>query len=268
MTKDEADELERATLSDSTMSPERATNPDLTAFKERTHLYTVALQFQSIQRVRVALQLSCEGRPEQAPTFIRDKMMEIEKDVVKYMADQAKMFSVWPWLSDIKGIGPRIGGMLLGLIDIRRANTPSALWRYAGLGTSPWCVECNTRLSDRETVCPKCGTAAIHKADRPIKGEKLRYNAKLKKTCFLVARQFIMAGTEPYTGIYREKKAHYLGRGMTAGNADLAARRVAVKIFLVHLWEEWRKAEGLPVRDPYVKTYLGHQDIIPSRNQE
>ena len=159
MTKDEADELERATLSDSTMSPERATNPDLTAFKERTHLYTVALQFQSIQRVRVALQLSCEGRPEQAPTFIRDKMMEIEKDVVKYMADQAKMFSVWPWLSDIKGIGPRIGGMLLGLIDIRRANTPSALWRYAGLGTSPWCVECNTRLSDRETVCPKCGTA-------------------------------------------------------------------------------------------------------------
>lgn len=38
----------------------------------------------------------------------------------------------------------------------------------------------------------------------------------------------------------------------------LAAMRKMEKIFLSHLWEQWRILEGLPVREPYAMEYLAH----------
>ncbi len=48
----------------------------------------------------------------------------------------------------------------------------------------------------------------------------------------------------------------------------MALRRV-IKLFLSHLWEEWRKVEGLPVTKPYPIAILGHKDYIePVRDKE
>lgn len=245
------------------------------AAMERPHLYTVALSFQTIQKARVAMDLSCKSRPENAPVHLVEKMVLLERSIVKYMEYEAEQYAVWPWLRGIRGIGPRIGGMLLGLIDIRKARTVSSLWRYAGMAAIPWCLNCKIHVqpiahNPNPLVCPECGSIElIKRAERRVKGHKLHYNDRLKKTCFLIARQFLMAKSEPYVSIYHEMKALYTERhpDWTPGRIDLTARRKMVKAFLVHLWVEWREAEGLPVRQPvtYGEEYLGSAPFVSSK---
>lgn len=43
------------------------------------------------------------------------------------------------------------------------------------------------------------------------------------------------------------------------GHRDRAAKRYMIKMFLKDLYAEWRKIEGLPVREPYQDEYLGHK---------
>jgi len=40
------------------------------------------------------------------------------------------------------------------------------------------------------------------------------------------------------------------------------ALRKLMKLFLALLWEKWRTLEGLPVRPPYAKAILGHDDLL------
>jgi len=73
-----------------------------------------------------------------------------------------------------------------------------------------------------------------------------------------------MAGTEPYVTVYHSARSYYQARRpeWTKAHIDVAARRKMVKMFLSHLWVEWRRAAGLPVREPYVAEKLGHTGII------
>jgi hypothetical protein len=211
-------------------------------------------QYQSMQRERVALQASLRTRPIENPRAqgILNMMAALEDEIVRFMDDEAKGEPIYPWLSSIKGVGPRIGGMLIGLIDIERCPTVSSLWRFAG-------------------------QAVIDgKAERRTRGEKLHYCAALKKTCYLLSRGLIMARNETYEPIYRAAKERYQrdrsewlfdekGKERKGGklHVDLAAKRVMVKIFLQHLWLTWRELEGLPVSLPYAHAHAGHVDLIP-----
>ena len=47
------------------------------------------------------------------------------------------------------------------------------------------------------------------------------------------------------------------------GHVHLMARRKAAKLFLSHLWEMWRRFEGLEVRAPYIHAIGGHTNFIP-----
>ena len=44
---------------------------------------------------------------------------------------------------------------------------------------------------------------------------------------------------------------------VSKGHRDLAAKRYMMKMFEIDLYVAWRTFEGLPVRDPYAKEYLG-----------
>jgi len=167
---------------------------------------------------------------------IYDKLLTIEESVVEYLASECSRSPIWPWLSGVKGIGPRLGGMLVGLIDIERAPTVSSLWRYAGLAVIDG------------------------KAERREKGKKLPYNDLLKKTCFLIGRSFLMGKHPLYEPLYREARIFYERErpDWTDGRRHNAARRKMVKMFLSHLWTKWREAVNLPVRPPYAQQLPGH----------
>ncbi len=54
----------------------------------------------------------------------------------------------------------------------------------------------------------------------------------------------------------------YCSKKPCKGHLDSMAISYAVKIFLSHVWEQWRILEGLPVRQPYALEKLGHQTYI------
>lgn len=172
-----------------------------------------------------------------------ERFEKLEDEVKAEIAEAVEDHEMWPWLCRVKGIGPGLAGCLLAHIDIEKANSQSALWKYAGQA-----VNDNT-----------------HMAQRPTKGEKLPYNAELKKICYLISTSFLRAGS-PYRREYDEAKEHYQRKypDWTPGHVDMAARRKMIKLFLSHFWEAWREQRGLPTRPPYAMQVLNHDGYKPA----
>jgi hypothetical protein len=156
---------------------------------------------------------------------------DADKDIARLIKDHPMMKQMKP----VKGIGPMLAAKMISMIDIEKADTVSALWRYAGYAVID---------GQRE---------------RPTKGEKLHYNIRLKTTMYNVAGSF-MKSSSPYRRIYDDAKAYYTfnREEWTKAHVHQAALRKMIKVFLSHLWCRWRMVEGLPLRDLYVTERLGH----------
>jgi hypothetical protein len=161
--------------------------------------------------------------------------LEVRLD--KQVAAKVKDWPIYPYITAVRGIGPMLAAKVVSLVDIERANTVSALWRYAGF-------------------------AVINgERERPVKGERLHYNKRLKTACYLVALSFLRQGS-PYRRIYDSAKEYYqANRDWTKGHIHMASLRKMTKVFLAHCWFYWRTLEGLPTRPLYVHEKLGHEHV-------
>lgn len=211
-------------------------------YRELRYLTDMYLQ---AQRIRIAAQNrlhAVKQERDEGPglPFLEDtvrRYSDIEEDIAKRMSKVIKDHPAWPWLSRVKGVGPTLGARLLGLIgDVANFPNVSKLWRFAGLAVIDG------------------------KAERPKKGEKLHYNAKLKTTLYLIAISMIRASS-PYRRVYDDAKNYYTHARpeWMKNHIHMASLRKMQKVFLAHLWEVWRKAEGLPTRELYVHEKLGHE---------
>jgi hypothetical protein len=162
-------------------------------------------------------------------------LLGLERKLDERIAAIVKDHPLYEHLSKIKGVGSLLAAELLAFVDISRAPTVSSLWRYAGYGVTDG------------------------KADRPVAGEKLKYNKRLKKVCYVIAVSFLRARS-PYAQIYYEARERYEAErpDWPKARRHLAAMRKMIKVFLAHFWEVARLAEGLPVKRPYVFDRLGH----------
>src|SRR3990167_9998078 len=96
-----------------------------------------------------------------------ERFLTLEEDADKDIANMVKDMPIVQRMIGIKGIGPMLSAKLVSMIDIERADTVSALWRY-------------------------CGLSVINgQRERPVKGERLHYNARLKTLCYWTAESFI-----------------------------------------------------------------------------
>jgi hypothetical protein len=233
---------------------------------------------------------------------LHGKLKELEVGAEKHVTAALKSHIMWDWLSAIRGMGPRMAGVLLSEVDINRAPTVSSLWRHAGCAPVPAAdeeeayrvlvaslggleAEIAARLgvavqeyrsfsssapSALEDVQAKDLWAAYLEkreqlgritmvAERPRKGEKLKYNKFLKtKLLGVMADNFLMLNS-PYRRFYDEYKHRKdsAGWGKSKGHRHNAAKRYMVKMFLQDFWVEWRTRANLPVRVPYSNEYLG-----------
>lgn len=168
---------------------------------------------------------------------------EADHDIAAFVADMP----IVERMVNVRGVGKLLAAKVVSMIDIRRADTVSALWRYAGYGV----VE-----GERE---------------RPTKGEKLHYNSRLKTTCYLVGTSMLRANS-PYRRVYDAAREYYAvavhvkdcppchakaGDPLKDGHKHARATRKMVKVWLAHLWQVWRELEGLPTRELYA---MEHQD--------
>jgi hypothetical protein len=132
--------------------------------------------------------------------------------------------------------------------------------------------------------CGSCNTKVM--GQRRIQGQLADFNPDFKKLCYLIGDQFIKQRESPYRKLYDQYRLEYetrpdliaemqgkKGKGAVKVKGEMVevkgtahinamARRKAVKIFLSHLWEEWRTIQGLPTPAPYSFAVLGHADKI------
>ena len=182
------------------------------------------------------------------------------------------------WLIDVRGVGPAMAGVLISEIDIHKAEYPSSLHMYAGLDVAEDGKGRSRRkehLRDWDYI-DKDGNPAVRKG--------ITFNPFLKtKLIGVLAASFLRAviitGTKEennrvvennkYSQIYYDYKNrlenHPSHIEKTKGHRHNMAKRYMIKIFLLYLYIEWRKIEGLTVSKPYHEAKLG---IIHKKNNK
>ncbi len=171
-----------------------------------------------------------------------------KKEMLKWGKDIGPF---WDAVTSVRGLGE--GGLAAQIIaqvdDIAKFATVSKLWRFSGYAVIDG------------------------KAERNQKGEKSKFNRRLKSIAWQIGDQFIKQQTVGYVDIYYEEKKRlreiypekYKDNGRwkyNDGHIDNMARRKIAKIYLQHFWLIWRSFEGLPVSQPYVHDVLGHGSYI------
>lgn len=223
-------------------------------------------------RKRSTNQISAFGKdkePHELFSFLNDQTEVLENQIKRAMDHWTDSFTVAKILKDkVYGIGPVITAGLVAHIDINKAKTAGAIWRYAGLDpTSKW-----------------------------EKGQKRPWNASLKTLCWKVGQSFMkFSGNEKcfYGKLYKTQKeflvkknnengfkelsesvldsknfknkevlAKYKSGTLPDGHVDAMARRWVVKLFLSNVHELWCKVEGIDCPKPYVMAHLGHTHHI------
>ena len=220
-------------------------------------------------RIRAANQiraLTKSGEPHDVLKWFAIENRVLEESIKMALDLYSGGHSVGRRMRTVIGIGPVIAAGLLAHIDITRAKTAGAIWRYAGLDpTSEW-----------------------------KKGAKRPFNASLKTLCWKLGESFVkVSGNEKsiYGRLYKERKEIEVAKNEAGDFADQAkaklekfniskttdaykaysigklppahvharAKRVAVKMFLSHLHEIWYEMEtGEKAPVPYIFTFSHH----------
>lgn len=226
------------------------------------------------QEHRIALRnqqraLAAAGLDTAVVGFFADQAETLEKQMVKVLDEWTDTLPVGRWAKQQKGIGPVLAAGLSAHIDITKARTAGAVWRFAGLDpTVKW-----------------------------EKGQKRPWNADLRVLCWRIGDSFVKQSNREgafYGACYRERKEFELARDergengaaaaaslgsrtvkdpalrkvlesghLPAGQLDLRARRWAVKLFLAHWFEVAYEAHhGEPPPVPYPIAIQGHAHQI------
>lgn len=214
------------------------------------------------------------GEANRVLVWVNDNNALLENNIKKALDIYTDHHPVGRWLKSIVGIGPVLAAGLLAHLDVSKAETAGAFWRFAGLDPSmTW-----------------------------NKGEKRPWNAELKKHMWKIADSFVKQSgrsSDYYGKLYlirkeyehnKNKSGEYAGRAANAlskkryvsetdtkaiyesgkipdGHIDASARRFTEKIFLSHLHHvmylhHFKKA---PPR-PFALDILGHAHMIEIPN--
>ena len=213
--------------------------------------------------------LTASGEPHESIAWLSTESRVLEESVKRALDAYSASHPVGSRMRTVVGVGPVISAGLLAHIDITRAPTAGAIWRYAGLDpTSEW-----------------------------KKGQKRPHNASLKTLCWKLGESFVKVCNHKdavYGKLYQERKEVELAKNEAGAFADQAAaklekfnigkttdaykaysvgklppahiharaKRVAVKMFLSHLHQVWHEVEfGKTAPVPYVFEFADKEHV-------
>jgi hypothetical protein len=188
---------------------------------------------------------------------IEERIARVTAELSKLVKHLAKSDPLVDAALKVKGLGPVTAAALTIYVDLTKASTPSALWKYAGLHT------------------------ASHK--RYQKGEASGGNKTLRTVLYTMAESMMKLRVPGYREIYDRTKARLEAsakitmtrngdgkvtecewRNTKSCHRHGAALRAIIKQSLCDYWITGRTLAGLPITTPYVEGVLGHTDIIPA----
>lgn len=212
--------------------------------------------------------MSESGEPNEVLGWLSDNSSGLENQIKIALGRYVDSHIMGDWLKSVKGIGDVLSAGLLAHIDISKAQTAGAIWRYAGLDpTLKW-----------------------------EKGQKRPWNASLKTLCWKIGESFVkVSGKDDavYGRLYAQKKEQLLAENEAGKFKEVAeekaskvgkstdafkayskgklppahihsrAKRYAVKMFLSHLHQIWFERHfGVPAPKPFAIAILGHAHEI------
>jgi hypothetical protein len=214
--------------------------------------------------------LSADGEPATVLAWLFDQMETLE-DQVKVALDRwSDSQPMGRWAMSQYGIGPVISAGLLAHIDITRAPTAGAIWRYAGLDPTlrwekgqkrPW----NASL---KVICWKIGESFVKFSGRDecTYGKvyvQRKAQEQERNDAGLFADQAAAALAAKRIGKDTEAYKHYCAGKLPPAHIHARAKRVAVKLFLSHYhYRAYEQHYGKPPADPYALAVLGHAHYI------
>lgn len=184
----------------------------------------------------------------------------VHEKIISWELEKEKIWT--EWLLGVRGVGPKMAGVIVTEIDIRKCNSISALWKYAGLDVVVYekdgeMVE-EGRCRKKPHLVEKTYTTREGTEEKTV---GIAFNPRLKtKMIGVLGASFIKLGG-PYREIYDNYKHrlenHPKHMEKTKGHRHAMAVRYMIKEFLADLWTEWRTLEGLEVRPRYNEEKLG-----------
>jgi hypothetical protein len=210
------------------------------------------------------------GKWDDIAEELYNRHLDTENFLNLRLVETIRKYKIWMnWLSRLQGMGEHTAALIIGGFE-------SAFKEGKG-------------VEHFETASQMCSFAGLGKPGQRIKkGEKLPYNKQLKSvllgrwgTNFLIqppeksgyrrmydAEKWKLQQRFPREGIKIVPSSklpigpngkRYEPKGMISeGHIHRMALHNTVQMFVRHLFEEWRKAEGLPSRLPYVFEVLHH----------
>jgi hypothetical protein len=248
MGKETSIEVERASVSETPKNPQRTYRCLLDYFL--SCYLDVTGYIQRMRNRQKALDKSTAlgkwPREECEMSYVEvhlNRKKELEKLVIR----ELRKLKDYEWIQRWPGIGPVSAAILLSRVDIRKADTVSKLWKFCGLGVEEDGTRQRLMPGKRRTFCGSAKAAVLH-----------------------YIGQMNLLRVQPYRGIYDTSYMMYKAKfpEWTKGHVHNAARRRMVKIYLEHLWVEWRRQNGLPVRAPYVIERMGHEHYVLAGREE
>jgi len=214
-------------------------------------------------------------------TAFFENVKNSETDIQKLIVQHLKHYAIYnQYLARITGIGPILAAGLISYIDdIKKYKHASSLWQYAGYGGNSFCANCKKptfiekKFSTGKKVkqlhpflkCPVCNNITEFIIQKKIPGYQINWNPRLKQVAWLVGRSFVLFPPErsKYKKLYIQTKEKERRKNPkhTLNHIDNIAMRKTVRIFLVHLWQTWRRQEGLEATEPYTNQLLNHSTV-------
>ena len=214
------------------------------------------------------------GEPHSLVLWLAEQMETLEQQIRLVMDRWTDEHLPARWAKSIVGIGPVIAAGLLAHIDITKAPTAGAIWRFAGLDPTcewregerrPW----NARL---KTLCWKIGESFVKFCNHPddIYGKVYLRRKELewqRNESGLYAEQARKILATKRIGTDTEAYRWYSQGKLPPAHIHARAKRYAVKLFLAHYHHVAYECHyGSPPPKPYVIEKLGHVHFIAPPN--
>src|SRR5207245_2312887 len=163
---------------------------------------------------------------DQAPAEVRalfekwqEQLAELESGADADIRELVSDIEIVQHMVKVKGVGLLLAAKVVSMVDIRRASTVSALWKFSGYGMGGYWTS-----ADGKVIAPKVGhqwkknkdgsKEKVHVVPEPKEGWRLAlvrdrrvpdwcacYNLRLKTACYLVAKSFMLTSS-PYRAVY------------------------------------------------------------------
>lgn len=250
---------------------------------EARALVGMYMSFQKVRKSSRSRESALEsGRAAGDPflvTAFKEELERNEKNCKRALLAYALHSDLGRWCMSHKGIAEVIAAGLMAHIDLTRAETAGAIWRFAGLmppeeivweegEKRPWNAALKSLLWNmaecfkRASAYPGCFYGEMYKA-RKLVEQQWNATGKLAK----VARARLERAKEKGWRISPEQRRLWSAGRVQDRGLDLRAMRYVEKIFLSHYHEVGRTLLGLPIRKPFALEHCpGHTDYIPPPN--